>query len=512
MPGPKCPDLDQLRSISEAHGLRATQPELAEFQSLIRDTLPSYAWLDETPEPKPPVTRAVRVAHRPAAEENPLGAWAHRCHITARTDGPLAGKTVAIKDNVAVAGIPMMNGSVMLDGHVPDIDATVVERILAAGGTIVGKSVCEHLCFSGGSHTADTGPVRNPYDLARNAGGSSSGSAVLVAARACDMAIGGDQGGSIRVPSSYCGTVGLKPSFGLVPYTGAAPIERTLDHLGPMAARIEDAALLLDVIAGPDGLDTRQGAFEPRGEPYAQAAQSGIEGLRIGILGEGFGWPQSEADVDDTVRDVVADLTAQGATVSELSVPLHRQGLHIWTGIAVEGAFNTVVQGNSGGTNAKGYFDTPLIDAFSRAKARNGADFSVTVKLTILLGAYLQTVYGGRYYGKARNLSRRLIDAYETAFHDVDVLAMPTTPRQATVLPDAQAGAGEIIERAWECEVNTRPFDVTGHPALSVPCGLRSGLPVGLMLVGARGAEATLLRVGAAIERAVVTAPPPANP
>lgn len=508
MPTPRCPDLDQLRAISEAYGLRANDEDLARFQALIADTLPSYHWLDRTLEPKLPVTVSRGPGWRPSADENPLGAWAHRCEIRGATDGPLAGKTIAIKDNVAVAGIPMMNGSSMLDGYVPDIDATVVTRILAAGGTIAGKSVCEHLCFSGGSHTSDTGPVRNPYDPTRNAGGSSSGSAALVASRACDMAIGGDQGGSIRVPSSYSGSVGLKPSFGLVPYTGAAPIERTLDHLGPMASTVGDVALLLDAIAGPDGLDPRQLPFDAAPPSYAASIDDGVDGLSIGLLVEGFGWPQSEGDVDDAVRTAIDALTGQGANVTDVSIPLHRDGLHIWTGIAVEGAYSTVVRGNSGGTNATGYFDTPLIDAFSRARARNGSDFSVTVKLTILLGEYLQSVYGGRYYAKARNISRQLLLSYDEALETHDVLALPTTPRQATVLPDADAPWPEIIDRAWESEVNTRPFDVTGHPALSVPCGLRSGLPVGLMLIGRRGAEETLLRVGRMIERLCPTKAP----
>jgi len=151
-----------------------------------------------------------------------------------------------------VAGVPMRNGTVLLDGYVPDEDATVVERVLDAGGTILGKAVCESLCFSGGSHTADCPPVRNPYDPARSAGGSSSGSAALVASGAVDMAVGGDQGGSVRIPSCWSGIYGLKPTWGLVPYTGAFPIEPSLDHLGPMARSTRDVALLLSVLAGPE--------------------------------------------------------------------------------------------------------------------------------------------------------------------------------------------------------------------------------------------------------------------
>src|SRR5205823_6769227 len=197
-----------------------------------------------------------------------------------------------------VAGVPMMNGTAVLEGYVPDVDATIVTRILDAAGTIRGKAACESLCFSDGSHTSDSGPVRNPYDPRRTTGGSSSGSAVLVAAGDVDLAIGGDQGGSIRIPSCWCGVYGLKPTYGLVPYTGVFPIELTLDHTGPIARSAADVALLLEVIAGPDGLDPRQ----PPGlrtEAYTKRLTGDARGLRIGIVNEGFGWPNSEPDVDD---------------------------------------------------------------------------------------------------------------------------------------------------------------------------------------------------------------------
>src|SRR5437660_2419057 len=176
----------------------------------------------------------------------------------------------------------MMNGASTLEGYVPNVDATVAIRILDAGGTIVGKSHCEYFCLSGGSHTNATGPVHNPHKRGYSAGGSSSGSAVLVAKGEVDMAIGGDQGGSIRIPSSFCGIYGMKPTHGLVPYTGIMPIELTLDHAGPMTATVADNALLLEVLAGADGLDPRQ--YAPRTAPYTEAPGRGVDGLRIGLL------------------------------------------------------------------------------------------------------------------------------------------------------------------------------------------------------------------------------------
>jgi amidase len=174
---------------------------------------------------------------------------------------------------------------------VPEVDATVVTRILDAGGTIVGKTVCEDLCFSGGSHTSKPLPVRNPHRPTHSAGGSSSGSAVVLAAGEADMALGGDQGGSIRMPACWCGVYGLKPTHGLVPYTGVFPIELTLDHCGPMASNVEDVAVLLSAIAGPDGLDPRQ--IETRTQDYEKAVQTAARGLRVAVVREGFERPDS---------------------------------------------------------------------------------------------------------------------------------------------------------------------------------------------------------------------------
>jgi len=199
----KTPTLDDLARIAERWSLSMTREDLQSFRALMGNALASYARLDELTEPTLSVKYPRSPGFRPQPADNPLGAWYWRTEITGAPSGPLAGKTVAIKDNVCVAGVPMMNGSSVLEGYVPEIDATIATRILDAGGTIVGKAVCENLCYSGGSHTSATGPVRNPYDPSRTSGGSSSGSAALVAAGEVDMAIGGDQGGSIRAPSCW---------------------------------------------------------------------------------------------------------------------------------------------------------------------------------------------------------------------------------------------------------------------------------------------------------------------
>src|SRR5216117_2829938 len=455
--------------------------------------------LDEFAEPTLPVKYPRDAGYRPPASENRLNAWYWKCSIKGATSGPLAGKKIAIKDNVCVAGIPMMNGSAVLEGYVPDVDATLVTRILDAGGEIVGKAVCEHLCFSGGSHTSDTGPVLNPHDPKRSAGGSSSGSAALVAVGECDMAIGGDQGGSIRIPSSFSGAVGLKPTYGLVPYTGVFPIELTLDHTGPIARTAADCAALLEAIAGPDGLDPRQSGAV-RTEPYTKKLTGDARGVRIGIVREGFGWPNSEPDVDKMVRDAGARLTRAGAAVTEVSIPLHSDGIHIWNAIAVEGATELMVAGNSMGTNWKGHYTTSLLDFYGRSRRVRANDLSETVKLVVLLGQYMQDNYQGRYYAKAQNLARVLRAAYDEALKGVDLLLMPTLPLKASLLPPPDASREDYVARALEMISNTCPFDVTGHPATTVPAGMSAGLPVGIMLIGRHWEDGTVLRAADAFQ------------
>ena len=494
----RTPTVEKLSAIALEYGFDLSEADLQTFQRLVAGELAGYARLDELAEPGLPVRHARTSGHRARPEENPLNAWYWRCSIRGTGEGPLAGKRIAIKDNVCVAGVPMMNGSATLEGYVPEADATVVARILDAGGEIAGKAVCEHLCFSGSSYTSDTGPVRNPHDRTRSAGGSSSGSTALVVSGEVDMAVGGDQGGSVRIPSAWCGAYGLKPTYGLVPYTGAFPIEITLDHLGPIAATVRDVALLLETIAGEDGLDPRQ--HDVRRDRYVDALGRGAAGLRIGVVREGFGWDASEPAVDEAVRAAAERFAVAGATVREVTVPMHRDGIHIWAGIANEGAATLMIRGNAMGTNWKGHYTTSLLDAFARGRRARANDLHETVKLMVLVGQYLQDAYHGRYYAKAQNLARPLTAAYDAALQEVDLLLMPTMPRTAAPLPGPEASLEER-SRLGAPIVNTGPFDVTGHPAMNVPCAQAEGLPVGLMLIGRPWEDAHVLRAAHAFEQ-----------
>ena len=406
--------------------------------------------------------------------------------------------TSGMAATIVATSSPARTGELEAHVQAPPPAATA-PRILRKPPLTELNSNCQILRFGAQPRRSDFLPQSHGYPT-RSAGGSSSGSAALVVAGGCDMAMGGDQGGSIRIPSSYCGAVGHKPTHGLVPYTGVFPIELTLDHTGPIARTAADAALLLETIAGPDGLDPRQ----PPGlrtEAYTKRLTGDARGLSVGIVNEGFGWPNSEPDVDATVRQAAQRLSKAGATVSEVSIPLHRDGIHIWNAIAVEGATMLMVAGNSMGTNWQGHYTTSLLDFYGRSRRIRANDLSETVKLVILLGQYMQDNYQGRYYAKAQNLARTLRAAYDEALKGVDLLLMPTLPLKATLLPPPDASREVYVARALEMLNNTCPFDVTGHPAVTVPAGMSAGLPVGMMLIGRHWEDGTVLRAADAFQK-----------
>ena len=417
---------------------------------------------------------------------------------------------MAIKDNIMVAGVPMMNGSETLEGFVPTRDATVVTRLLAAGATITGKAVCEDLCFSGGSHTSRTGPVRNPWDLTRSAGGSSSGSAALVAAGAVDLALGGDQGGSVRIPSAYSGTVGHKPTHGLVPYTGAFPIELTIDHLGPITRTVADAALVLGVHRRGRRPRSSPAAGRPRRTTTRVPSTARSTGCGSASSARGSASPTCRSPASTTPCGRRSrQLRAAGCAVADVSVPWHRDAMHVWNVIATEGATAQMVDGNAYGMNYKGLYDPELIAFYGRQWRERAPRFSETVKLVVLAGRYAIDTGYGQHYAMARNLAYELRQAYDDALADHDVLVMPTLPMTATTIPAADAPREEYIARALEMIGNTAPFDVTGHPATSVPAGLVDGLPAGLMIIGRHFDDGTCLRVAHAFEQAVGGFPAP---
>jgi amidase len=491
------PSASELAEIAADLGFHLDSADVSAFREMMRGPLRAYSSLDQLPDALPQPRYPRLPGTIPAAKDNPFGAFARVTEIAGAGDGPLAGRRIAVKDCVCVAGVPMMNGSSTFEGYVPEIDATVVTRMLDAGCTIVGKAANEDFCFSGSSHTNARGPVNNPHRSGFTAGGSSSGSGALVGGNIVDMALGTDQGGSVRIPASCCGVVGMKATFGLVPCTGNLGMEYSLDHVGPLTRTVADNALLLEVISGADGYDTRQGNCKT--DHYTADLEAGAKGLRVGLLEEAFGLPQSHARTDEVVRDAIATFANIGVEVQTISVPLHRFGGAIWMPRAAEGCIATMFHGNGFGYGPGGVY---LPSAMQRQSMwRHQSDqLADSVKLGMMVGEYMIRAYGGRYYGRAQNLARLLSDAYDQALERVDILASPTVPFPAPRLPGADATREEAVNTAFGLTVNTAAFNATGHPSMSMPCGWVAGLPVGLMLTGRRFEERLMYRAASALE------------
>jgi amidase len=499
------PSKEDLLDISDRYHLRLTEAELEDFHEIVKDVIAGYDELDQYPDPVREVVPAVRVpGARPSKEEDPLNAVVRNCSVKAvDANGPLSGKRIGIKDTVCIAGIPITCASRLLYDYVPDIDATIIRRILLAGGHITAiLNTCD-FAFSGGGHTSTYGVGRNPVNPEHTAGGSSCGSAIAPATGIVDIAIGGDQGGSIRMPAAWSGIVGLKPTHGLVPYTGIVGFDQTIDHIGPMARSVEDVALMLQVIAGKD--DT---AIDPR-QPttidvpdYRAGLGAGLRGLKIAVVKEGFGTPESMAVVDKTVRAAAKAIAGMGAEVREVSVPEQRQVVPLWNAIAIEGGIASFYHGHSA-YQTKGWYNTRLMSAMSRGIQTNGGDFSATAKMGALVAHYMRERYHGVFYGRAQNLSRALTEAYNRVFAEADLVLMPTTPQTAHAIPPSvEVDRKTYVGQALNMVRNTATFDLTGHPAISVPCHDVKGLPIGLMLVGRHFDEATVLRAAHAYQSA----------
>jgi len=498
MMGIKTPAVDHLGRVAKGLGFHMSDADLEMFVRAMSGAIAAYDLLDSLPDNLPEVRYPRAAGYRPAADENKYGAWYWKTSVKGASSGKLFGKKIVLKDTVCLAGVPMAGGTSVLEGYVPDVDATIVTRILDSGGEIVGKAVCEYFSVSGGSHTSATGPVHNPRKMGYSAGGSSSGSATLVAAGECDMSIGGDQGGSIRIPSAFCGTYGMKPTYGLVPYTGIMSIDTTLDHAGPITSNVADNALLLEVLAGPDGIDPRQGDARPFN--YCRSLGKDISGVGIATVREGFDTLNSDARVDAKVRAAAQQLANLGAVIEDVSIPMHPVGQAIFAVIASEGATELMMKGNGFATNHKGLYIPSLLRHTAGWRQRTN-EFPPTLKMFMLVGEYMLQEYQGACYGKAQNLARKLAAAYNDALARYDLLLMPTLPIVATPLPGPNAPPSEIIQRALEMMPNTPQFDLTGHPAMSIPCGAVEGLPVGMMLVARHWEESTIYRVAHAFEQ-----------
>lgn len=403
--------------------------------------------------------------------------------------GTLHGQRLAVKDCIAVAGVPMTLGTSFFR-HVPAQHASVVERALAHGAVLAGTTVCESLCLSGSSFTSSTGPVPNPFDADRSAGGSSSGNAAVIARGEADIALGTDLGGSVRNPAAWCGITALKPTFGVVPYTGAMATEITMDHIGLMARTASVLEPFLLALAGPDDTDSRQAGIEP-------LRPAGNRNPRIALVTEGFGQPRADARIDRAVRNAAAMLAALVAhsTLGEVSVPLHRHASDIHASIAGEGSLVTLFEQALQGSNHAGPYDAALAAAFAVALRDRPDQLPFNAMATLVATSVARRRSGGAVPALAQPLRRRLRAQYDEALRHHDVLIMPTVPFLPHRLPTESLPVGEYRRLAFEMHDNNCATNLTGHPAVSVPCAVINGLPVGMMLIGRHLDDLELLAI-----------------
>ncbi|KAI9655286.1 MAG: hypothetical protein M1821_005433 [Bathelium mastoideum] len=510
---------DVLQSTCQDLGIQLGQHEQEDYRRLLavfHDVAEDVMAMEDY-SPQVDLGRFPREGvHHPAPDENVHNAWAIKCSIKDKHPvygtQVLNGKSVVIKDMIAIKDVPMTYGTDSFQDYIPDMDATVVSRILEAGGEIVGKSTCENFCHDGLSHSAASGIVENPYAKGYSAGGSSSGSAVLVALGEVDLAIGADQGGSVRIPAANSGCCGFKPTYGLVPYTGCGSGEPTHDHLGPMTNSVVENAKLLQVIAGPDGLDDRC-AHLAQVPKYAEDLlempnmSKNLNGWKIGIISESLTSSILDPRVRATFIHAADRFKALGAQVEELSIPLHSKAPLIWAGISRPGGYLNRFPGLFGRRN---HALLGLDDLLGPFEQNSWNKMYVASHMVYINGSYALKRFP-HLYAKSMNLQRRLRDAYNDALKKYDVLLTPTLPHIARSHPSKDAPPLQHIEKQLGLTVNTCPFNATGHPALAMPIGMLeieegplkgSGtkLPTSMQIVGPWWGEKKIYRVAYAWE------------
>ena len=408
------------------------------------------------------------------------------------TIGLLEGIPIGIKDNLCTRGIPTTCGSRILEGFVPAYESTVTQKLQDAGAVMVGKTNLDE--FAMGSSTENSGyqVTANPWDLSRVPGGSSGGSAAAVAAEECVVALGSDTGGSIRQPASLCGVVGMKPTYGLVSRFGLVAYASSLDQIGPFGRTVEDAAILLQAIAGYDAQDSTSLKVEI--PDYTQALKPDLKGLKVGVITETFGEGLDEI-VAERVREAIAQLKSLGATVQEISCPRFRYGLPTYYIIAPSEASANLARYDAVKYGIREEADS-LIEMYTKTRAKG---FGTEVKRRIMLGTYaLSAGYYDAYYLKAQKVRTLIKQDFDQAFEKVDVLVCPTAPTTAFKAGEKTSDPLSM----YLSDLMTIPVNLAGLPSMSIPCGFdKQNLPIGLQLIGNVLREDILFRVGYAYEQ-----------
>jgi aspartyl-tRNA(Asn)/glutamyl-tRNA(Gln) amidotransferase subunit A len=408
--------------------------------------------------------------------------------------GPLAGIPVGIKDVLVVRGGTATAGSKILKGYHPPYDATVVSRLEAAGAVLLGKLNCDEFAMGSSNENSAYGPVRNPVDTSRVPGGSSGGSAAAVAANMAVATLGTDTGGSIRQPASFCGVVGVLPTYGRVSRYGLIAFASSLDRIGPFAANVRDAATMLGVIAGHDPKDATS---SPAPVPdYAAESDKPVEGLRIGVPAEYFG-EGLDPEVRERIESGIESLKAAGCTVKPISLPHTKYAIPTYYLIATAEASANLARFDGVRYGHRSQASETLSAMYSHSRDEG---FGAEVKRRILLGTYaLSAGYYDAYYLKAQKVRRLLAEDFLRAFGEVDAIVTPTAPMPAFKLGEK---TGDPLAM-YLADIYTVTASLAGICGVTVPCGAtKAGLPVGMQVLAAHLKEGTAFRVARAVESA----------
>lgn len=406
--------------------------------------------------------------------------------------GLLEGIPIAIKDNMCTQGIPTTCGSKILENFVPPYESTVTQKLKELGTIALGKTNLDEFAMGSSTETSGYQVTANPWDLSRIPGGSSGGSAAAVAAEECVVALGSDTGGSIRLPASYCGVVGLKPTYGLVSRFGLVAYASSLDQIGPFARTVEDAAILLGAIAGYDPKDST--SLNVKIPDYTKFLKPKLSKLKIGIIKETFG-EGLDTVVADAVNQAVEQLKNLGAKIKEISCPRFRYGLPAYYIIAPSEASANLARYDAVKYGIRKNADT-LMSMYTTTRA---SGFGTEVKRRIMLGTYaLSAGYYDAYYLKAQKVRTLIKQDFDKAFEEVDVLVCPTAPTTAFK-------AGEKTDdplSMYLSDLMTIPVNLGGLPGMSIPCGFDTlGLPIGMQLISNVLREDLLFKVAYAYEQ-----------
>jgi aspartyl-tRNA(Asn)/glutamyl-tRNA(Gln) amidotransferase subunit A len=405
--------------------------------------------------------------------------------------GPLAGVPIALKDNLCTLGIPTTASSKILEGWIPPYSATVVKKLVAAGAIAVGKTNLDEFAMGSSTENSAFGPTRNPWDHTRVPGGSSGGSAAAVAAGFVPLALGSDTGGSIRQPASLCGIVGVKPTYGLVSRFGLIAFASSLDQIGPFAATVEDAALLLEVLAGHDPMDST--SIDSAAPSIRSALASGVTGLRVGIIDDFLA--DASGATANAVGDAAQALAKAGAIVDHVAIPELMDGLSAYYVIAPAEASSNLSRYDGVRYGLRVDAD----DVTQMNSKTRAAGFGAEVKRRIMLGTYaLSAGYYDAYYAQAQRVRTLIGAAFARAYEQFDVLIGPTTPGVAFHFGEKADPLSMYLS-----DLYTIPSNLAGHPAMSVPFALgEDEMPVGIQILAPALGEIAMFKAAAALEAA----------